>query len=66
MACKLCFSENQKQFSAEINLHFPGYEGLTKPTVLLFPGVNVCLHCVFAEFSISEIELHRLESGDAT
>jgi hypothetical protein len=65
MSCKSCRSHNQSKFNAEMNLHFPGREGLEKPTVWVFPQVVVCLDCGFAEFTISETELHRLESGDA-
>jgi len=48
-----------------MNLHFPGYEGLTKPTVWLFPKVVVCLDCGFAEFTVSLTDLPQLEIGDA-
>lgn len=65
MPCKSCASDNAKKFTAQINIHFPGYEGLVKPTVLVFPEVVVCLDCGFAEFTISEAELDRLEKGDA-
>jgi hypothetical protein len=47
-----------------MNIHFAGYAGLTKPTVWLFPEILVCSDCGFAEFTISETELKRLESGD--
>jgi hypothetical protein len=50
-------------FTAEINIHFPGYEGLTNPTVWVFPQVSVCMNCGLAEFSIPESELQRL-AGD--
>jgi hypothetical protein len=65
MLCKSCGSDNQSKFSAEMNLHFPGYEGLNKPTVWVFPEAVVCLDCGFAEFFIPEAELHRLAKGAA-
>lgn len=65
MACKSCGSDNQDKFGAEINIHFPGLEGLDKPIVLVFPTLLVCLRCGFTEFTISETELHRLEKGTA-
>jgi len=65
MSCKSCGSVNEKKFSAEINLHFPGYEGLEKPTVWLFPEVVVCLDCGVAEFSIPNTELCLLAENPA-
>ena len=65
MACKQCSSGNQGKFNVEMNIHFPGYEGLQKPTVWVFPEVVVCLDCGFAEFTVAEIELFRLEQGNA-
>ena len=65
MACKSCGSDNQREFGAEINIHFPGREALDKPAVLLFPKLLVCLRCGFTEFTIAETELPRLEEGAA-
>ena len=64
MTCKSCGSDNQRQFDAEINIHFPGREGLDRPAVLVFPNLLVCLRCGFTEFTVTETELHRLK-GDA-
>lgn len=66
MACKKCGSVRQKALNAEMNLHFPGIEGLDKPTVWVFPEVVVCLNCGFAEFSIQKPELRRIEEGSAS
>jgi hypothetical protein len=63
MACKRCSSDNQRKFSVEMNFHFPGYEGLNKPPVLVFPTVVVCLVCGFAEFIVPEDELRTLATG---
>jgi len=60
MACKRCSSDKQSKFSLEMNIHFPGREGLEKPAVLLFPEVTICTDCGFAEFSIPAAELSRL------
>ena len=60
MPCRLCASENQKEFGSEINIHFPGRKGLDEPTVLVFPTLIVCIDCGFTEFTIRETELHRL------
>jgi len=46
-----------------MNFHFPGWNGLEKPTVWVFPEVAVCLNCGFAEFSMPEGELRELAKG---
>jgi hypothetical protein len=67
MPCRRCASDNQSQFNAEMNVHFPGREGLDKPTVWIFPEVVVCLACGCAEFTVPETQLHVLaEVGAVT
>lgn len=63
MSCKRCRSEIQSMFAAEINIHFPGRNGLTKPAVMASPKLVVCLVCGFAEFQIDEDELLKLVEG---
>jgi hypothetical protein len=46
-----------------MNFHFPGYEGLDKPTVWIFPEVVVCLDCGLAELTVPEAELRTLAKG---
>ena len=65
MACKRCSSDNQSTFSVEMNFHFPGYEGLGQPPILVFPTVMVCLVCGFSEFIVPEGELRILAKGTA-
>jgi hypothetical protein len=65
MACVSCGSEKQKQFSAEMNIHFPGREGLDKPAVWVFPKLVVCFGCGSTLFAIPEPELDLLEKGYA-
>ena len=60
MGCVRCSSDHQKTFNTEMNIHFPGREGLDKPTVWLFQAIMVCLDCGFAEFSVPNAELRRL------
>jgi hypothetical protein len=60
VACLRCSSEHQKKLTAEMNVHFPGREGLNKPTVWLFPEVTFCLNCGLAEFSVARAELSKL------
>jgi hypothetical protein len=63
MTCARCSSEDLSQFGAEVNFHFPGHEGLTEPTVWVFPQVVVCFDCGYADFSIPGSELQRLADG---
>jgi len=60
MSCIACQSVKQQEFPAEINIHFPGWKGLDKPTVWLFPRVSVCLDCGFARFTLGGADLRRL------
>jgi hypothetical protein len=65
MACRSCGSENQTEFGAEINIHFPGRKGLDKPAVLVFPKLVVCLDCGFTQFTLREADLCLLGQGAA-
>jgi hypothetical protein len=65
VSCQRCESLHARTFTAEINIHFPGFEGLAKPTVWVFPQVLVCLDCGLAQFSIPEPELQRLAADGA-
>jgi hypothetical protein len=65
MACRSCVSGNQTDFGAEINIHFPGLEGIEKPAVWVFPKLTVCMDCGYAEFVIPENELRRLAKDAA-
>jgi hypothetical protein len=60
LACRSCGSENQTQFGAEINIHFPELTNPDKPTVLVFPKLVVCMDCGFTEFAIQATELRLL------
>jgi hypothetical protein len=63
MECPSCLLSKRSQFSAEVNIHFPGMDGLTKPAVLVFPSLQVCLHCGLAEFAIEGDQLRALADG---
>ena len=60
MTCKLCGSDNQNEFGAELNIHLSARKGLGNPAVLAFPKLVVCLDCGSAEFSLTEAELRLL------
>jgi len=66
VACKLCSSENQSTFNAEMNVHFSGREGWEKPTVWAFPRILVCLDCGFSEFVVEGTELRALAAGNSS
>lgn len=61
--CTSCRSENQKTFTSEIAIHFPGLAGLSKPIVWVFPKISVCLDCGVARFVVPETELEVLRTG---
>ena len=65
MACKSCSSGNQIEFHAEINIHFGGLKNLHKPSVWVFPILQVCTDCGFAEFGIPEKALFRLAERES-
>jgi hypothetical protein len=58
-----CRHSNQKQFPAEINIHFPGIETLDKPTVWVFPQLVVCMECGLTQFLIAPRELGQLNDS---
>jgi hypothetical protein len=62
MSCKTCHSENQREYSSEINLLSPKIGDLAKPSVWVFPSVLICLDCGSAEFKIPSPELVQLRN----
>jgi hypothetical protein len=66
LVCKACGSDNQRKFTAEIALHFPGLKNISKPVVWVFPEVLVCLNCGSADFAVPESELRVLAKDDPT
>jgi hypothetical protein len=60
MLCKSCGSDEQRQFAAEIAIHFPGMGTLNEPHVLVFPMLVVCMNCGKAGFDVTKNELRAL------
>jgi len=60
VTCKSCGLEKQREFTAEIAIHFSGPSGLEKPIVWIFPKLIVCLNCGNAELTAPESELRVL------
>jgi hypothetical protein len=65
MPCKSCGSVNQREFSAEMRIHFPGLKNMDKPVMWVFPRLVVCLECGAAEFAVPEAELRLLAKAPA-
>ena len=63
-SCPLCQSANQREFPAEMNVHFPGMKGLDIPSVWLFPTILVCMDCGTTRFTIPEAEREELADRD--
>jgi hypothetical protein len=57
MACRVCGSGKQQEFTAEINIHFRGLKNIDNPSVLVFPNVLVCLSCGVSRFTLTESKL---------
>ena len=64
MPCQTCHSANTREYTAEINIHFPGRKGLDIPTVWAFPRLSVCLDCGFTQYKIPDAELKTLADRD--
>ena len=63
MICRRCESETQGTFAAELNIHFPGFDGLTRPSVMAAAKLIVCLVCGFVESQLEETEVLDLIEG---
>jgi len=61
--CSVCGSSNQAEFPAELMLHFRGIENMSKPGLMIFPTVSVCVVCGAARFTIPETELALLTNS---
>jgi hypothetical protein len=58
--CGHCSSGRQKEFPAEVAIHFGGLDGLDKPLVWVFPKLRVCLNCGATTLTVPERELRVL------
>ena len=67
MTCHSCESQEQREFPAEIAIHFPRLENIDKAHVLVSPKLLICPRCGAAEFAVPEAELRTLVNcaGDA-
>lgn len=60
MACAMCSSASQADFTTEMMIHFSRLKHLTNPGVLIFPKVSICLDCGFSRFTVPKTELASL------
>lgn len=61
MPCKLCNSENLRNFTGELTASFPEMTKVTAAPVYVCRDVKVCLDCGFAEMTIPPVELGKLK-----
>lgn len=66
MNCKRCATDSVKNFNAEVGIHFPGYEGLSKRLVFAFPKLTICMNCSFVEFELTEEARRQLQNDDSS
>ena len=64
MLCHSCRSTSVRDYPAEINVHFPGIEGLNIPSVWVFPRLSVCVVCGAAEFTLTDADRKTLADRD--
>ena len=43
MSCKSCGSVNQRKFTGEMGIYYPGLKNIDKPVAWVFPELVVCL-----------------------
>ena len=65
MSCRLCYSANEAEFTAEMMIHFSGRKHLENPGVLTLSKMLVCLDCGSTRFTIAVPELQLLREGNA-
>jgi hypothetical protein len=63
MYCLSCGSTKQAELTAEMMIHFRGFEHRDNPGVWLFPEIRVCLGCGLSRFTVPETELASVAKG---
>jgi hypothetical protein len=62
MACPICASANQVEYSVEMMVHRTGLENLDNASVLVLQKALVCMDCGFSQFTVPKSELASLAS----
>jgi hypothetical protein len=65
MACGSCGAEKQREFSAEMVIHFPGREGFDKAVVPVMAELQLCFACGSTHFTIPQAEIRLLKEDAA-
>jgi hypothetical protein len=66
MPCSACDSKNLRTFGSEIAVHVEeGIGDLTKPHVLVFPKITICMDCGHMHGQLKENELTLLRHEKA-
>jgi hypothetical protein len=63
VVCKVCASDNQQNFPAEMHVGFPGIKRVSLSPVYISAGLLVCLDCGHADLLIPATKLERLKEG---
>jgi len=63
MACKACSSENQRCFSGELTVAFPGVQRLNRSPIYVCQKTLVCLDCGYSELVFPATALEELRKG---
>lgn len=64
MPCTFCTSGDQREFPAEVHIHFPGISNAGEPGVFVFPKLLLCLKCGFTSFMTPDCEVAQLCAAD--
>ena len=63
MRCASCQSSNQREFTAEMMIHFSGHRSIDNPGIPAFPKVAICLNCGFSWFTVPKTDLAVIAAG---
>jgi hypothetical protein len=63
MRCTSCQSSNQREFTAEMMIHFSGHQSIDNPGIPTSPKVAICLNCGSSWFTVSKTDLALIAAG---
>lgn len=62
MTCKQCASDDLKEVTGELAIHFPGMENLERPLVIVFPTLRACPELWLRKFDLAREAIDHLET----